>query len=232
MEARGVCAYTCTGVGGGCTGVVTGVAQRLTAMGARVLVVDANTLALNSPLQHGGLGLTDHLAGRAALADIVVRNSPALPGIALVGIGSARAGGLQHIDRLRLALQTWQEEYDLVLLDVPPLLPSADAELLIDVAKQVFLVVEALGVTKAELAQVRAKLSQQAPEAVGLVVNKVAMEQGSATLHQHILEGLTGGRFSRFMSMPDLHLRFELLRIHIRRAFKWRGRQAEAWQAG
>jgi succinoglycan biosynthesis transport protein ExoP len=220
--ADGVFAFTSARVGGGCTEVVTQAALQLKALGSRVLVVDANTLALNTPFSHGGPGLTDHLAGRVELADIVARDNARLPGIDVVSVGGLREGGLKRMDRMRQALQAWRQQYDLVLLDIPPLLPSADAELLVDEAKQVFVVVEAAAVSKAELGQLRAQLARQAPDSVGLLVNRVSMEQGSDVLNQHILEGITGGRFSRFMSTSILQLRLELIHYQLRRLFSRR----------
>ncbi|MDH4390578.1 MAG: AAA family ATPase [Aquabacterium sp.] len=222
--ADGVFAFTSARVGGGCTEVVTQAALQLKALGSRVLVVDANTLALNSPFKHDGPGLTDHLAGRAELAEIVATDTAALPGIDVVSVGSLREGGLKRMDRMRQALQAWRQQYDMVLLDIPPLLPSADAELLVDTAKQVFVVVEAVAVSKAELGQLRAQLARQAPDSVGLLVNRVPLEQGSDALNQHILEGITGGRFSRFMSTSALQLRLELIRYQLRLLWSRRAR--------
>jgi Mrp family chromosome partitioning ATPase len=216
--AESVFAFTSARVGGGCTAVVTQLSKRLVGLGARVLVIDANTLATHSPLHHIGPGLTDHLAGKAKLSEIVVRDSLALPGIDLVPLGTLREGGLKHLDRLKAAMLVWQNQYDLVLMDIPPLLPSADAEALVDVAKQVFVVVEAGGVTKAELVQVRGLLAKQAPEAVGLVVNRVLLDPGNEAQQQHMLESITGGRFSQFMSTPGLSLQFDLLALRLQRA--------------
>ena len=62
------------------------------------------------------------------------------------------------------------------LVDIPPILPSADAELLVDVVGQVFLVAEAGMVSKRDVSRVRAVLEQLDPGAVGLIVNGYARE--------------------------------------------------------
>jgi succinoglycan biosynthesis transport protein ExoP len=217
--AHNVFAFSSVRVGGGCTGVVTHLAKQLHELGTRVLVVDANTMATNSKLSHPGPGLTDILAGRIGIGHVVVRDSQALPGIDLVTLGTLRAGGLKRIDRLHVALELWQAQYDLVLIDLPPLLPSADAELMVDAVKQIFMVVETKTVTKAEVVQVRNQFTRQAPEAVGLVVNRVPMELVHDTSYQHMIEAITGGSFTQFMSLANLGLQLELLKLRMQR---WR----------
>jgi succinoglycan biosynthesis transport protein ExoP len=217
--ADNVFAFSSVRVGGGCTGVVMHLAKQLHELGTRVLVVDANTMATNSKLSHPGPGLTDILAGRIGIGHVAVRDSQALPGIDLVTLGTLRAGGLKRIDRLHAALEAWQAQYDMVLIDLPPLLPSADAELMVDAVKQIFMVVETMTVTKAEVVQVRDQFTRQGPQAVGLVVNRVPMELVHEKSYQHMIEAITGGRFTQFMSLANLSLQVELLKLRIQR---WR----------
>jgi hypothetical protein len=51
-------------------------------------------------------------------------------------------------------------------------------------------------------------------------------------LNQHILEGITGGRFSRFMSTSILQLRLELIHYQLRRLFSRRAGVASQTEPG
>jgi Mrp family chromosome partitioning ATPase len=138
-----------------------------------------------------------------------------------VSFGQAPERGIQRMDILRDAIAQWSLDYDLVLLDIAPLLPSADAELLIDAIGQVFLVVEANAATKGEVARARAQLEKMAPDALGLVVNRVSMELGGQELKAQLVETITGGSFSTFMSLSFLRLQLEMLRVRWSRKRFW-----------
>ena len=219
--ARGVFGFTSVKVGGGATAVVLEVARTLVELGSRVLVVDANSLALASALASDRPGLTELLAGRATAAEIIQQQSMSGTTLPVVGFGHARDTGIQRLDILRDALASWAQEFDTVLVDIAPILPSADAELVIDAIGQVFLVVEAGVANKGEVARARAQLERLAPEAVGLVVNKVPLENGGPALRAQMVETITRGRFQTFMSTPYLRLQYELLKTRIH---QWRTR--------
>ena len=114
---------------------------------------------------------------------------------------------------MRSAIAQWSLDYDMVLFDIAPILPSADAELLIDAIGQVFLVVEANAATKGEVAQARSQLEKIAPEAIGLIVNRVPMEVGGSELQAQMVETITGGSYNAFMSMSFLRLQLAMLRV-------------------
>ncbi len=212
--AAAVFGFTSVRIGGGATALVLDVARTLSQLGSRVLVVDANSLSMHSPLHSDAPGLTEVLAGRAEPLAVVREHLHGQEALALAPYGQLREAGIQHLDRLRAAFARWSEHYDLILVDVPPILPSADAELLIDVIGQVFLVVEVEAVRKSEVSRARAQLQKMSPEAVGLLVNKVPLEAGGAELKSQMVETITGGRFAAFMSLPLANLQWQLLRAH------------------
>lgn len=222
----GTFVFSSVQVGGGTTALLLKLAASLGRLGARVLVVDANSLTLSSTLGRGLPGLSDLLAGRVGLdADAVVSSlNHEGTELALVPFGQARDSGLQRVERLREALTHWSGRYDLVLLDAPPLLPSADAELLVDAAGQVFLVVEVPEVTKAQVQRARLQLARLDPEAVGLVVNRVPLARGPEALREQVVESVTGGRFRDFMSTSWLRLQIDILRVRWMR-WRWWSRQ-------
>jgi Mrp family chromosome partitioning ATPase len=119
----------------------------------------------------------------------------------------------------KAALQTWREQFDMVLIDLPPLLPSADAELLIDAIGQVFLLVEAEVLTKADVVRARVQLERMDPDAVGLIVNRVPVESGGDPIRTQLVETITGDSFNHFMSSPQIALRWNLLRLRLQ---QWR----------
>lgn len=219
--ARGVFGFTSVKVGGGSTALVMDVASTLKQLGSRVLVIDANSLSHHSPMAHTGPGLTDLLDERASPDDVISNQEHMGQMLSVVSFGHAPERGIQRMDILRDAITQWSLDYDLVLLDIPPILPSADAELLIDAIGQVFLVVQANAATKGEVVRARAQLEKMAPDALGLVVNRVPMELGGQELKAQMVETITGGRFSTFMSMPSLRLHLEMMRVRWSRKRFW-----------
>lgn len=219
-------AFSSVAVGGGTTQLVIDLARTLSQLGQRVLVVDANSHALGSPLSPvdgNAPGLSELLAGRAELSAVVSRQNHDGEALHVVPYGRLRDGGIQRLDRLRDALAAWQQDFDLVLVDVAPVLPSADAELLIDTIGQMFLVVEAESVSKRDVVRARLALEKMAPQAVGLIVNKVHLARGGADLHAQVVETITRGRFEHFMTQPALALQWQLL---LARLGQWRQRRA------
>lgn len=213
--ARGVFGFSSVKANGESAQLILGVAHTLQALGSRVLVVDANSMTHGSPLSDERAGLSELLSGLATPDDVLYRQrSGHNDQLACVPFGQARATGIQRLDILRAAIDQWLKTYDLILVDIPPILPCADAELLIDAIGQVFLVVEAEATTKAEVARARVQLEKLAPEAVGLIVNKLTIETGGSYVRASVAETITGKKFQTFMSKPAISLQLELLRLH------------------
>lgn len=222
--ARGAFAFTSVKVGGGASAVILEVARTLLQLGSRVLVVDANSLALDSPMRTPHAGLSELLTGDADANQVIEQQRQLGVNMDVVPFGQGGEASIQRLDVLKVALEQWSQRYDIVLLDLPPILPSADAELLIDVIGQVFLVVEAEATTKGEVARARAQLEKLAPEAVGLVVNRVPLETGGNELKAQMVETITHGRFQTFMSMSALQLQVQLLALRWQR-MRWASRR-------
>jgi succinoglycan biosynthesis transport protein ExoP len=166
-------------------------------------------------------GLSDFLSGRvereAALQTIVHQGED----IAAVGFGRQAGAGIHRIDLLKQAVGAWSQDYEFILIDLPPVLLSADSELLIDALGQVFLVVEAQAVSKGEVARTKRLLEKLDPEAVGLFVNNIPVFDGGGYLKALIIETLTKERFSDFMSLSGLRLQVEVLRARwVQRRYK------------
>ena len=203
-----VFAFTSARVGGGATAVVRDLAAMLQHLGSRVLVVEANSL---SPSPDGGSvdGLSAVMSGRIDPGAAVTSLRHGDATFDFVPYGSNRRA-VERLDRLDEALAHWTSQYEVVLVDVPPLLPSADAELLVDLIGQVFLVVEAGAVSKSDVARCRATLEKLDPRAVGLIVNRVTFDLVGAYARDYVVENITGGRVDRFLNVSQIRLWLQL----------------------
>lgn len=220
---RTVFAFTSARVGGGTTSLVHELADTLDVLGTRVLVVDANSLSHRSAPQTGATepvcpGLADLLAGRATADEVVGTRPGGRATVGRVACGDLGAGGLQRLDRLQAAVTAWSGQWDLVLFDVAPILPSADAELLVELLGQVFLVAEASSLPRSDLALVRSALQRIDPAGVGLIVTRVPAERLGEDWLRQAIEHITGSRYDRFRSGGWLSLRIAALRPAARRA--------------
>jgi succinoglycan biosynthesis transport protein ExoP len=214
-----VVAFTAVKPGAGVTTCVMDAAQVLRQLGDRVLVVEAN--AMNPRESFGSApGLTDHLAGRCPRENLARAHDWRGTAIDVVGIGSCADQGLLRLDLLKQALAAWSEEYDHVLCDLPPLLLSADAEMLIELAGQVFLVVDAEAVSRGEISRAKRLLHKLDPEAVGLFVNRIPVFRGAGYLEPLMVETLSRTRYDRFMSLSKWALWRDITRLKISRLMR------------
>ena len=181
-------------------------------LGFRVLVVDANSFSPSPNFDALVPGLSEYLSGAAdveKIAQTVIYQDEAITGI---GFGSQLSSGVQRLDLLKQAVSLWSEQYEFVLIDLPPLLLSADTELLIGALGQVFIVLEAQVVSKGESTHAKRMLEKLDPEAVGLFVSNIPVFQDGGYMKELMIEMLTKEKFSRFMSLSNLRLQIELLR--------------------
>jgi Mrp family chromosome partitioning ATPase len=217
--ARNVFSFSSVKVGGGTTSTVLELARTLVELGSRTLVIDADSLTSASALSSSAPGLTDLMIGKITAREAITQQSHFGLRLNVVPYGLATDSGIKRLDVFKAALQTWREQFDMVLIDLPPLLPSADAELLIDAIGQVFLVVEAEVLNKADVVRARIQLERMDPEAVGLFVNRVPVESGGDSIKTQLVETITGGRFNHFMSSSGLSLRWNLWLLRLQ---QWR----------
>ena len=150
-----------------------GLARSLTAMGKRVLVIDGD-------LRHPSLrriiggdkgpGLSDVLTGAAALQKVVRRHDD--HGFSVVSAGEASGSPVsllaaRHIDYM---LEQLSLDYDIVIIDGPPVMGLADAILLARRVAAILVVVEANRVRVSQLALALSRLP--AASVVGAVLTK------------------------------------------------------------
>jgi Mrp family chromosome partitioning ATPase len=217
--ARNVYSFSSVKVGGGTTSTVLELARTLVELGSRTLVVDADSLTHTSALGSDAPGLTDLMLGKTTAQAAITPQHHFGMQLNVVPYGLSTDSGIKRLDVFKAALDTWHEQFDMVLIDLPPLLPSADAELLIDAIGQVFLLVEAEELTKADVVRARVQLERMDPDAVGLIVNRVPVESGGESIKTQLVETITGGRFNRFMSSSQWALHWSLLQLRLQ---QWR----------
>lgn len=211
-SGRHVFAFTSVKSCGGTTSIVLDTARTLEQLGSRVLIVEANTFAPFAGFDDLRPGLSDFLAGKAELAALPRSYEHQNTRLAVIGIGTERSSSLQRLDQLKKAIAEWSEHYEYLLFDLPPVLASADAEMLIEALGQVFLIVEAEAVTKGEVSRAKRLLQKIDPEAVGLFVNSVPLFRGGGYIQELIVEYLTRDKYRRFASVPPWKLQWALLR--------------------
>jgi succinoglycan biosynthesis transport protein ExoP len=80
--------------------------------------------------------------------------------------------------RMKSVIAALGEQFDLVLIDSPPVLPVADAMILSGYADAVLLVVAAGQTRRTELRRTTEKLAQASVPVVGAVLNKATAQDG------------------------------------------------------
>lgn len=132
--------------GEGSSVVAANLAHAYATGGVRTVLIDAN---LRKPVlshellpdRRGGLG--EHLGGLLKLDDVLLRD-PAiglcfLPAHAGIMPGPSPAEALAS-DRMQRLLGQLRERFDVIIVDVPPILPVVDARVMADQADQIVLV--------------------------------------------------------------------------------------------
>jgi succinoglycan biosynthesis transport protein ExoP len=141
--------------------------------GVRVLLIDADLRRpkiANYMGLEGAVGLTDVLISRAELQDVLQPwgrgNMTILPAGSIPPNPSELLGSRAMASLLR----TLESEFDLVLLDLPPLLPVTDAALVSKLTKGALLVVAAGRTHKGELAGAVAALENVGANVAGVIL--------------------------------------------------------------
>ena len=163
-------------------------ARTLAASGAPVILVDGDLrrskVAKNMGLP-GGAGLTDVLAGRASLHD-VLQKAPGTASLLVLTAGSIPPNPSEVLGSTRMrALLEDLSSAAMVIVDAPPLLPVTDGAVLTHQADGALLVVR-VGKTTYDLAEkALSSLEQVHGRALGVVLNRVPMRGVDASPYAH-----------------------------------------------
>ena len=163
--------------GTGTSFIAANLAVVFSQLGERTLLIDAN---LRSPRQHtlfkvaGNAGLTDILAGRAG-HEALLGVAP-LAGLSILPAGSippnpqellSRSGFSELLSRLAL-------EYDVVLVDTPPAIEYADAQMIAARAGGAVLVARRNATSVSQMRHVALQVQQAGAVLLGSVLNEGA----------------------------------------------------------
>lgn len=165
-------AFTGAAAGAGTTTIVAETARALASLGVPALVVEANAYRSDRRFSGGSQGLAVVLRGNHDLADAIVSGGPGAPDH--VGVGDVEGKrNLPDIHRLIEVLKVGAESYGIVLIDLPPILLSVDAEFVARTTDVVVLVVGAETTTGPEVRRAAKALARLEPRAVATVLNRV-----------------------------------------------------------
>ena len=172
-----VIAVTSAGPCEGKTTVASNLALALAEIGRRVLLIDAD---LRQPRLHeifkvsNEWGLSDLLAGTKPSEGeaLVIRTS--YGGLHVLPAGSApsRISHLLHSPRALELLQKMRREFDMVLIDTPPMLQMPDARVLGRLVDGVILVVRSARTNKDAAAAAGRRLADDGTRILGTVLNE------------------------------------------------------------
>ncbi len=183
--------------GAGTTKLTLQLAHILTELGVRTLALEMNAFKQDKRYSEGTTstqGLTTLLNSNSSLAPelLIVPATDELPD--RLPIGETQFRHLKTHGKLLSILKQLKAHYDLIIIDTPPLLLSADAELLGKVAGGVLLVVEAEAIMPGELRRAASLLERLNPPVVGTVLNRVKVFQGGGYFADLIEEYKTGNK--------------------------------------
>lgn len=211
-ERHGTTVFGLCGVkpGAGVSELTLELANTLTAMGFATLAVEANAFHCDPRFGAAPAGLAQALAGEVSAFDCVLPAADGLPARVRVGTDTAQRhlGSLQRLDDL---LTQWRSQYSYVLVDMPSLLLSADAEILLNQIGQTLLVVEANSISKGELGRAARMLEKIAPKAVGVIVNRIETLNDGGYLREVMIEQISRKKFADFQTQPQWQLRLQML---------------------
>lgn len=157
--------------------------------GPRVFVVDAD---FRHPTLHSLIGFTpngrrvppglsDLIAGTAALAEVLLGTGFPRLGVVPTGIVPANPGELLGSQRMRGVIRDLASQADYVLFDSPPCLDYADAFVLSSMVDGVLYVVRAGAQDRAAQRRVQRQLQQAKARMLGVVFNAAQGERSPGT---------------------------------------------------
>lgn len=178
---------TSPGANSGKTTMTILLGRSLARLGKKVLVVDADlrSPALSWTFDAGGQpGLRDVLSGEFKEDDVIKRASgngfSVLPAGTFHGDGDAEllANGV-----LSAAIQRWRDNFDVVLIDSPPVLPVADARILAGHADGTLMVLRSSHCKRSDAVEAYAELSAAGARLVGSVLVGATDSLGRYSYH-------------------------------------------------
>lgn len=165
--------------------------------GKKVILMDSD---LRRPTIHKMLGLptmpglTDVLAGTAKLDDVLMQHSD-MPNLMALSCGTLPPNPSELLGSraFRSLMETLTTKSDMVVLDSPPVLAAADAQILASQVDGVVMVVETGETRKAAARQTLALLRHARANVLGVAYNKLVARPGDAYYYNYGAPALTNG---------------------------------------
>jgi polysaccharide biosynthesis transport protein len=161
----------------GKTSTVSNLGVVLASVGQHVVLVSADLRRPRLAAFFGldeGVGLTSVMIGDLTLG-AAVQPVPDVPGLAVLGCGPVPPNPTELLSSPKFAeiFDELRENFDMVLVDSPPLLPVTDPVLLSRLADTTLLVVAAGNTTKGQLRRTVEHLAHVGVTRIGIVLNEV-----------------------------------------------------------
>ena len=177
MHGRKVLMITSLMENEGKSTVAVNLALALARKHSKVLLIDCDFRkpACHSILEHKELscGLRDVLEGKATLADAVFCEKKSNLYLLLESKGSQNSGDLVSSRQMRELLMQVRQEYDYVILDLPPMAEVSDAESVMELADASLLVVRQNVAAVPAINKAIASLDSGKAKLLGCVLNNV-----------------------------------------------------------
>jgi Mrp family chromosome partitioning ATPase/capsular polysaccharide biosynthesis protein len=162
--------------GEGVTTIASNLATSAAAAGSRVLLIDANR---HQPVLSEHLGgnvwveFEDLIAGSVPLQEVLRRHSEM--GLHFLSLAGPNLAGRDQRLWIELAalVRTWKADYDLIILDLPPLLPTGNVAFANTFVESLLLVVQWGGVSSELMQNVLAASGIGSDDLCGFIFNKV-----------------------------------------------------------
>jgi polysaccharide biosynthesis transport protein len=162
----------------GKTSCATGLALAFARIGKRVLVIDADMRRPSfAPGAATSMGLSGLLTNAAPLADHIITGS--IEGVALLPAGVLPPNPAELLAGHRFSdiLIEAQAQYDLVIVDAPPVMDFADAPLLASACEATVLAVQAAGVRRPLVRRTVERLVSANAYLVGVMLTKYDLKR-------------------------------------------------------
>jgi Mrp family chromosome partitioning ATPase len=198
-------AFTSVKARGGTSTLVLQAASALARLGVPALAVEANAYRADPRYRDPhSRGLTVVLRGSHEFGSAVVPGNDEMPDYVPLG-DIANEKNLPDIQNLTRILRESAEQYSVILVDLPPILASVDAEFIARGADVLVLVIEADEVNKAELVRAASSLERLGVNAVCALLNRVHVDTKDGLAEAALREFRMGsgssrpGRFRRWL---------------------------------
>ena len=177
-ESQRVLVLTSSSPSEGKTTVVTNLAIAFAGINRTVLLIDGD---LRKPRVHHIFGLSNDIGLSDLLQDTVSLDTPGNGAIHATsaknlfvltsGKSSSESTILLYADRLRELIERFRGEFDMILIDTPPMLQIPDARVMGRLADSVILVVRSGKTTRDAIMAARERLGEDGTRVLGVILN-------------------------------------------------------------